>query len=1034
MCWRKLAILTSAILLGACGGGGSDLSGGDDGGGTVPSSAPTLTPTPEPQPYALTVQLLDCNDVEGGWDRTKRDPSECVATTNVTSAKPAILYVTVADASGVNVTEHVVSAEPSIGEVKPDAKTALTDENGVAILDLQAGATSGAGTVVISTANQGVISSITKGYQITAGDSGTDAPISLSLKLLNCPSDWDRDVLDASLCDETTKVSTSTPAILHVSASRGSEPVANTQFSADTTLGELLPASKTALTNENGFGILDLNAGNSDGAGRVTVSLKEKNDGDTTTASLDYAIAIDGITTEQNVNVNLTILSCPENWDRKLRDATLCTETTDVSTGKPVVLYIKLQQGLVPLASQVVSAEATLGVIKPEQSKTALTDGNGIALLDLYAGDTDGAGTVTITTTALGSAASATKGFTVGVSNIKLSISTSLAPNEEVQQNSTVLITATVTEESGALFNVPVQINFSSRCAGSNDATIDSTSFTVNGVATATYKPTSCVDQDIITVEAPASNLIEDIAIDIAATKAQSIRFLNATPEFIALKGTGGAGRQETSEVSFKLVDQNGNPARQQEVTFSLETFPVGTSIDPITAQTNNEGIASTVVESGAVNGVVRVKAQYDVVDDLGNFVKTISSVSDQLTVSTGLPEQSSVSLSFTQSILDGWSFDGNTTEVNIRLGDIFNNDVPDGTAVSFVTEGGRIGSSGQGSCTTTDSTCSITLTTQNPRPEGNRLTDFTSGCAAYSFEPNIAPCINPGGMGQPYGGRVTVTAFAVGEETFFDNKPANGKFDAGETFHDLHEVIYDYNEDGLYQQTEVPKRSHNPDAVLSEADYIAFVNNYKSTTISPVTGEDDNETWHEFDQVDLGDRPSPGNNLYNGTLCSLDDEALGVCTRDFVEVSNSKPIIFADNVYYIRVQKFDTDLPTPAWVDTDEVNLCKPVPITVPPTPECSNGERVVKVRFWVADIHNNPPASGLTALMVTTNGDLAGNNEITTPDTVPSAFGVSPLMIPITVTSETLPNGREEGSLTFSLTARGHTSSASITVIDSF
>ncbi|MCE2594991.1 Ig-like domain-containing protein [Motilimonas cestriensis] len=1030
MCWRKLAILTSAILLSACGGGGStDLSGGgSDGGTTTPTAAPSITPTPEPKPYTLSLDIFDCNDVAGGWDTTKRDPSECKATTSVTTAKPAVLYVKVTDSTGANVANHVVSGNATLGELKPDAKTALTDASGVAILNLQAGSVSGAGTVTISTiSNESVSSQVSQGFQISVGDIATDAPVTLDLKLLNCPNDWDRIARDANLCTEVTEVKSSAPGILHVTASQGNSPVANRLFSAATTLGEIAPAL-TALTNANGVGILDLNAGNSDGAGRATVSIDVN--GEITASSIDYAIAIDGITSEQNVSVDLKILDCLANWDRTTRDASQCSETTDVSTGNPVVLYVSLKQGNVPLASQVIAGTATLGIIKPEQSKTALTDGNGIALLDLYAGDKDGAGIVTITTQALESAASAKKGFNVGVSNIELTLKSSLAAGEEAQQNATVLITAEVREEGGALFTTPVQINFSSRCASSNEADIDASAFTVNGIATATYKPTACVNQDVITAEAPANNLIQDINIDIAATQAQSIRFESASPEFIALKGTGGAGRQETSEVRFKLVDANGNPARQQDVMFSLETAPSGTIFSPATAKTNNEGIATTVVESGTVNGVVRVKANYDIKDGSGNVIKTISSVSDQLTVSTGLPDQASFSLAFSKLILDGLSFDGNTSEVTVRLGDHFNNGVPDGTAVSFVTEGGRINNGGQGSCTTTDSTCSVTLTTQNPRPMGNRL-NSGAACASSPYY-TFAPCINPGGMGQPYGGRITVTAFAVGEETFFDNKPSNGQFDDGETFHDLHEVVYDYNEDGLFQQIEVPKRAHNPDNVVDDATYNAQVSTYKSATISPVTGEDDNETWHEFDQQDIGDRPSVGNNLYNGTLCSEANEAANICSRNFVEVSQSSTVIFSDNVYYIRVQKWDEDLAAPDWVDTDEIDLCKPVAVTVPPTAECSNGQRSVKVRFWLADIYNNPPVSGLTVSLEADNGLLSGITEVQTPDTVPSIYGVSPFMVPIVMTPEKDPNNAKEGTVTISLESRGFTSSASIKVKD--
>lgn len=53
------------------------------------------------------------------------------------------------------------------------------------------------------------------------------------------------------------------------------------------------------------------------------------------------------------------------------------------------------------------------------------------------------------------------------------------------------------------------------------------------------------------------------------------------------------------------------------------------------------------------------------------------------------------------------------------------------------------------------------------------------------------------GGMGQPYGGRSSIIAYAVGEESFIDTN-GNNEYDFGERFTDLTEVYLDKNEDGV--------------------------------------------------------------------------------------------------------------------------------------------------------------------------------------------------------------------------------------------
>jgi len=359
----------------------------------------------------------------------------------------------------------------------------------------------------------------------------------------------------------------------------------------------------------------------------------------------------------------------------------------------------------------------------------------------------------------------------------------------------------------------------------------------------------------------------EDIAVDDAAPAEVGVpsyfTYAGASQSWIAIQGTGGAGRHEASGVTFKLLDGNGDAVSGVNVDFSL-LAPVGVTLDPSTGKTDADGFVSTTVSSGRVSGSVRINVQ--------TADGAIKLVSDALSVSTGLPDQNSFSLSLEQFAPESMDIDGVLDTVTIRLADKYNNAVPDGTSIYFTTEGGAIRDAETGtvgSCLTVASKCTLTWESQNPRPEGNMLTDGHS--CAFSTITGIAPCINAGGMGQPYAGRVTITAFAIGEESFTDND-ADGWFTPGDTLNaDLPEVFYDHNEDGLY----------------------------KDNATAGV--EDDLEEFHD---LNLDQEYSAGDGKYNGLLCSPESESIGDCSRDLVNISADTILIMASSSQHFRVQQ----------------------------------------------------------------------------------------------------------------------------------
>ncbi|MRW88284.1 hypothetical protein GJ698_29825 [Pseudoduganella sp. FT26W] len=241
---------------------------------------------------------------------------------------------------------------------------------------------------------------------------------------------------------------------------------------------------------------------------------------------------------------------------------------------------------------------------------------------------------------------------------------------------------------------------------------------------------------------------------------ASQLTFVSALPQNIALKGTGGAGRQESATITFKVLDASGNPVAGQQVSFALNTTVGGITLTPASAVSAAGGLVTTTVASGTVNTPVRVTATLN---------GSVSTLSDQLVVSTGVPEQNSFTLSAVIRNVEGGQYNGCTaptgTTVTARLADHFHNPAPDGTAVSFTAEGGSI-----------DASCLTGLTTTT-LTDGSVITQKgTPG------ECTVRYCA---GNPRPADGRVTVLAYALGEESFTDTN-GNNRYDAGEPYTDL--------------------------------------------------------------------------------------------------------------------------------------------------------------------------------------------------------------------------------------------------------
>lgn len=331
-------------------------------------------------------------------------------------------------------------------------------------------------------------------------------------------------------------------------------------------------------------------------------------------------------------------------------------------------------------------------------------------------------------------------------------------------------------QSDGTLYTQDASITFNSPCVAQGLASVTSPVQTNTGIASATYSASGCSGSDVVSATATVGGnpLSASGTVTVAAAVIGSIVFESATPTNIALRGTGGAGRPETSTVVFRVLDQSGGPRSGADVQFALNTTVGGLAFSPASGQTDATGRVQTVVQAGTVATSVRVTAT------VLNTTPQISTQSGQLTVTTGIPDQDSFSLAVQCPNVEAWSRDGVQVPVTARLADRFNNPVPDGTAVTFNTEGGQIQSQCQTASTQTQSGfCTVNWTSANPRP-------------------GPTP---PGG--DLRAGRSTVFATAIGEESFTDGN-GNGSFDVGENFVDLAERFRDENESGAYENGEL--------------------------------------------------------------------------------------------------------------------------------------------------------------------------------------------------------------------------------------
>jgi hypothetical protein len=444
---------------------------------------------------------------------------------------------------------------------------------------------------------------------------------------------------------------------------------------------------------------------------------------------------------------------------------TISLSSNVVTIAEPATVTVRLANRNGPVVGAVVSFTTTndLGRFTPSAG-TALTDATGTAVVTVgpRAADASGAAEITATAAVSGETVRAVTGFQFTASNVAIASFTTGLGVATLQAYGQTVPTVTI---SGTAPGTPVTVSLTSGCIASGKARVSPAQLTTTtGTASFAYLDNGCgalQATDNLTASIVNSPATSQASIPVAAPAASSLSFVSAAPSTIFLRGSSLA---EQSNVTFEVRDAAGNPLPNRQVTLELTTFAGGLTIEggtvPVVRTSDAQGRVTALVNSGTVPTPVRVRAA------LAGGGTSIATVSNELTVAVGLPSQVNFSLAQQTINIEGYDYIDTPNTYTVIASDRVGNPVPAGTAINFSTEGGQV----QASRT-------IALT--------------TAGIAR-------ADAAFVSALPRPADGRITVIAYALGEESFKDLN-GNNVFDAVEPFQDLGDVFRNRLYDGIF-------------------------------------------------------------------------------------------------------------------------------------------------------------------------------------------------------------------------------------------
>ncbi|MGY5394573.1 hypothetical protein [Acinetobacter sp. NigerLNRRAM0016] len=344
-----------------------------------------------------------------------------------------------------------------------------------------------------------------------------------------------------------------------------------------------------------------------------------------------------------------------------------------------------------------------------------LTNAEGIASIAIKPESMTDTGSYQLSATAEYDGKTATSNpfyFTLQAANILLANMT--AVNASLESGASTNINLKTQDASSGENQNNVSVNFTTSCGTFDNSSVLSSN---QGDVTTTYKAIDangklCEGAQSITATANNATVSKTISVNIASIEANSLVY---TSDAVNL-GIQSSGSASSGQIEF-TVYANGVPAANKDVNIELIRGPEGLSFVTFgntatkTVKSDSTGKILINLYPGNKPGPVEIKATL-----VSNA--NVYALSKNVAISTGRVTQDGLSISVSKNSLQN-DKDGDTATVVARMVDRVGNPVPDGTVISFLAEGGSI----TPNCSSSSGSCSVTLTTQNPRPVDNRVT-----------------------------------------------------------------------------------------------------------------------------------------------------------------------------------------------------------------------------------------------------------------------------------------------------------------------
>ena len=412
-----------------------------------------------------------------------------------------------------------------------------------------------------------------------------------------------------------------------------------------------------------------------------------------------------------------------------------------------------------PVSNALVSFQAE-GVSFGTSNSSVLTNEKGEASISIKPLDSADTGSYQLSATVnYNELTKTTPSYYFSLQSIQVSLTEFALSSSNLDSGSNTNITLRTKDAVNDVYQNDVTVNFTTSCGSFDSSSVISSN---QGDVSTTYKAIDgngnlCEGTQTITAT-PANNPAnkQTKTVSIAGVEASSIFY--TTTEKVEL-GASNSGSSSSGQVEF-TVYANGRPAANQQVEISKIQAPTDFSFvtlnnqAPRTVTSDSQGKVVVNLYPGALPGPVEIKATL-------KSNTSIFALSKDVFVATGRATQNGVSISLSKNVLAN-SVDGDTATITARLVDRVGNPVPDGTVMSFVSEGGRV----TPSCATNKGICTVEFSTQNPRPVDNRI---------------------------------AVIAYVEGDKDYID-KDGDNQFSAGDIFtHNIGDFFRDDNENNKY-------------------------------------------------------------------------------------------------------------------------------------------------------------------------------------------------------------------------------------------